>query len=194
MLNNLKIPDKLRKKIDSELEPRESIQWIGQPQPNVSPLIVSCLGVSLFAIPWTAFSIFWIYGALGHKIPDLREGFQPHYLFALSGVPFVLVGLGMLFSPFWIWRTAFEKVYIITNKRAIAFEGANTTTIRSFEPQQLAKIYRRENNDGTGDVVIIVRSWKDSDGDPQKEEVGFLAISNPKQAETLLKELAQIAL
>ncbi|PZV13212.1 MAG: hypothetical protein DCF22_11145 [Leptolyngbya sp.] len=194
MLNKLKIPKQLRQKIDQELEPNESIRWIGQPNLKVSHLIIGCFAVSLFAIPWTAFAMFWIYGVLGYKIPDLREGFQPQYLFALFGVPFVLAGLGMLSSPFWVWRAAFEKVYIITDKRAIAFEGAGTTTIRSFEPQQLAKIYRRENNDGTGDVMIIVRSWKDSDGDLQNEEVGFLAIPNPKQVETLLKELAQTAL
>jgi len=194
MLDKLKIPTQLRQKINKELEPHESIRWVGQPRPNTSSLIISCLVVFLFAIPWTAFAVFWTYGVLGYKIPDLRAGFQPEYLFALFGVPFILVGLGLLLSPFWIWRTALKKVYLITNKRAIAFEGANTTTIRSFEPQQLAKIYRRENNDGTGDVVIVVRSWKDSDGDSQKEEVGFLAISNPKQVETLLKELAQTAL
>jgi len=193
MLDTLKIPKQLRQKIDKELQPHEMIRWIGQPQPNVSQLIVSCLIVSLFAIPWTAFALFWIWGVLGSKIPDLREGFQPQYLFALFGVPFVIVGLIMLCSPFWIWRAAFEKVYIITHKRAIAFEGVRTTTIRSFEPQQLASVYRRENNNGTGDVVIVVRSWKDSDGDSQKEEVGFMEIPNPKQVEALLKELAQTA-
>lgn len=194
MLNKLKIPTQLRQKIDQELTSQESIRWIGQPQPKVSSLIGSSLILFLFAIPWTAFSIFWMYGALGFKIPDLREGFQPQYLFALFGVPFVLVGLGMLASPFWIWRAAFEKVYIITNKRAIAFEGGRITTIRSYTPEQLANVYRRENNDGTGDVVITVRSWRDSDGDERKEDLGFISIPNPKEVETLLKELAQTAL
>lgn len=192
MLNTLNIPNQLRKKIDSELEPRESIRWIGQPQPKASGFIAAFAGVLLFAGPWTAFAAFWIWSALGYKLPNFREGIQPQHFFALFGVPFLLVGFAMLYTPFWGWYMAFQKVYIITDKRAIVFEGTGTTTIRSFTPAQLTHVYRREKNDGTGDVVISMRSWQDSDGDEQKEDVSFMDIQNPKQVERMLKDLADI--
>lgn len=84
-----------------------------------------------------------------------------------------------------------EKVYIITNERAIAFEGASETTIRIYPPEQLGDVHRRENNDGTGDVLISMRYWEDMDGNEQKEDIGFMAIQNPKAVEKMLKDLAE---
>lgn len=97
----------------------------------------------------------------------------------------------MLFSPLWAYRKAFKTVYVITNKRAITFDGGWSTTIRSYTPDQLKDIYRKEKRDGSGDVVISRRAWRDSDGDRQNEELGFLRIRNPKQIEQMLKKLAE---
>ena len=145
----------------------------------------------LFAIPWTSFSIFWMWGALGFKLPDLREGLQPQHLFALFGLPFVLSGFGMLSSPAWVWQAARKTVYFVTDKRAISIEGGWSTTIRSYFPDQLKDVYRKERADGTGDVIILIKRWKDSDGDDRSEEIGFLRVRNPREVENILKRLAQ---
>jgi hypothetical protein len=66
-------------------------------------------------------------------------------------------------------------------------------TIRSYPPRKLQNIYRRQNKNGSGDVVIEVNAWRDSDGDRKSEQLGFLRVRNAKQAETLLKTLAEAA-
>jgi hypothetical protein len=129
-------------------------------------------------------------GASGFKLPDLREGLQPQHLFALFGIPFVLVGFGMLSSPLWVWQAARKTVYLITDKRAILIQGGGSTTIRSYLPDQLMDIYRKERDDRTGDVVISIRRWKDSDGDNRSEEIGFLGVRNPREVENILNQLA----
>ncbi|NEP11679.1 MAG: hypothetical protein F6K14_15990 [Symploca sp. SIO2C1] len=189
MESNLKIPKELRKKIDNELQPGEYIRWVEQPIPRF--LTTSSIVTFLFAIPWTSFSLFWMWKALGEKLPDLREGIQFQHLFALFGVPFVLIGLGMLFSPVWVWQAARKTVYLITDKRAILIQGGSSITIRSYLPEQLKDVYRKEKANGSGDVIIAVRQWKDSDGDQRSEEIGFVGVRNSQEVEKILKQLAQ---
>lgn len=97
----------------------------------------------------------------------------------------------MLSSPLWVWQAARKTVYLVTDKRAISIQGIWSTTIRSFLPEQLKDIYRRERADGTGDVVFSIRRWRDSDGDNRNEEIGFLGVRNPREVESILKQLAQ---
>ena len=188
MLSNLKIPKELRRKIENELQPGEFIRWIEQPIPRF--FTASSIGSVLFGIPWTSFAIFWMWGASRFKLPDLREGLQPQNLFALFGVPFVLIGFRMLSSPIWEWQAARKTVYLVTDKRAISIHSGWSTTIRIYLPNQLKDIYRKERADGTGDVIISIRRWKDSDGDNMSEEMGFLGVRNPREAENILKQLA----
>ena len=129
-------------------------------------------------------------GASGFKIADFKEGFD---LFPLFGIPFVLIGLGMLSSPLWAYRKALQTVYVITDRRAITFDGGWSTTIRSYPPEKLQEIYRKEKRDGSGDVIIARRAWRDSDGDRRSEELGFLRIRDPKEIEQMLRTLAEQA-
>lgn len=187
MNSKLQIPPRLREIIDRELEPREVIQWIEQPIPQF--FTAESIGSVLFGIPWTAFALFWTWGASGFGTL-FTQGLTPIILFPLFGVPFILVGFGMLSAPIWTRRQALQTVYLITDRRAISIEGGKTSTIRNYYPKQLQTVYRQENKDGTGNVLITVRYWKDHDGDQRKENIGFMRIRNPQRVEKLLKALA----
>ena len=145
-------------------------------------------GAFFFAIPWTAFSVFWMAGAAGFKIPQFNQGFD---FFPLFGIPFFLIGIGRLSSPLWAYRKQLKTVYLITDRRAITIDGGRSSTIRSYLPENLKDIFRREHKDGTGDVIITRTAWKDSDGDKQMQELGFLRIHNAKDVETVLKTIAE---
>lgn len=71
MRTNTAIPRPLQETVDRELEPGERIQWIDMPTARFFTPVAT--GVFLFAIPWTAFAIFWICGASDFKIPDFQE-------------------------------------------------------------------------------------------------------------------------
>ncbi len=189
MRTTIKIPRLIQEKVDRELESGERIEWIDMPLPRF--FTPASTGTFLFAIPWTAFSIFWICGASGFEIPDFKEGFD---LFPIFGVPFLLIGLAMLSSPLWVYWKAGKSVYLITDRRAITFEGGTSTTIRSYSPEKLQDVFRKEKKDGSGDVMISVKQWRDSEGDQKLEELGFLRIRNPKEIEQMLKKLAKQAI
>ncbi|MEM9538627.1 MAG: hypothetical protein AAGA60_03850 [Cyanobacteria bacterium P01_E01_bin.42] len=184
------IPKKLRKIIDRELDPGEFIDWIGQPKPRF--FTAASINSFLFAIPWTAFAIFWMYGASGFQLPNFSDGFKPEeHLFPLFGIPFVAIGFGMLTSPFWVWLKARSTAYVITDRRAIAFEsGIRNVTIRSYSPKQLQEIFRRERRDGTGDIIITTSTHTTSKGRTYTQEIGFLGIDDPKSVERKLKQLS----
>ena len=187
MRTNTEIPRQLREAVDREIESGEKVEWMDMPIPRF--FTPAATAAFLFAIPWTAFAIFWICGASGFKMPDFGKG--AFSFFPLFGVPFVLMGLAMLSSPLWAYKKSFKTVYVITNRRALTFDGGWSTTIRSYAPEKLHDIYRREKRDGSGDVIIARDAWRDSEGDRQPVELGFFRIRNPKEIEQMLKALAE---
>ena len=67
------IPENLQERVRRELDAGESIRWMEQPIPRF--FSGATIGAVLFAIPWTAFAVFWICGASGllavHVIRDM---------------------------------------------------------------------------------------------------------------------------
>ncbi|NJL59859.1 MAG: hypothetical protein HC887_09650 [Desulfobacteraceae bacterium] len=181
------LPRELEDKVMHELESGERVLWMAQPIPRY--FTAASTGAFLFAIPWTAFAIFWICGAAGFRIPDFSQG--GFSLFPLFGVPFVLIGIAMLSSPVWSYRKAFKTVYVITDRRAITFDAGWTTTIRSYPLDRLQNIYRIEKRDGSGDVVLGQSVRSGSEETQQAQLVGFMNIREPKQVEQMLKKLAE---
>ena len=112
-------------------------------------------------------------------------------LFPLFGVPFVVVGIAMFLSPLWSYLKSLRTVYVITNRRAITFNGGRSMTIRSYPPEKLQDIFRRQKRDGSGDIIFTPKPWLESGKNKQTEELGFLRIANPKQVEQMLEALGK---
>ena len=199
MVKRPKLPAKLRKEIEKELKVGESIKWIEQPIPRFFNFQSSA---SFFTgVPLIAFSIFWIYGTLGFKLPDLTKGisfqnFLAHFenLSFLEGEILFFVGLWMLSSPLREWLKAFRTVYLITDRRAFSVEGGWIPVIRNYFPNQLRNLRRNDRRDGTGDVVITTRLHKNSRVGSWTEDIGFMNLRNPKEVERLLRQLTQTKL
>lgn len=184
------LPPPLRDAVSREVDVNERIDWIGQPKPIF--FTPSAVAAFLFAIPWTAFALFWT-AAAGWGTMSSHHGSGPWILFPLFGVPFILIGLAMLMSPLWAHRKARNTVYVITDRRAISIEGSRSRTIRSYMPSHLQDLHRTERSNGYGDVIISRRTWSDSDGDRRSEEIGFLRINDAQDVERKLKALAKKA-
>jgi hypothetical protein len=207
------LPHHLQQTVDEELRRNESIRWMGQPSSHSFPWL--SLFPFFFGVFWTAFSVFWIGIASG--IGDLVEGFRgfdqlegERLMFALFGVPFLLIGLAMLTAPFWImrWikRTAERTVYVITNERVIVFDGGFSDrslgllmavvsplrgrglVIRSFKPKELKSVRRIQRRNGSGNIVIRVSNKKQPDEFTYAMPVAFFSIPNVKDVGEMLEE------
>ncbi|MGD0999179.1 MAG: hypothetical protein ABSA67_00655 [Candidatus Brocadiia bacterium] len=180
------IPKDLQDDVERQLDQGERIRWMEQPVPRF--FTAGSTSAFIFGIPWTAFAVFWICGASGFKRPDFSKGGSS--FFPLFGVPFVLIGIAMLLSPLWARRKGLKTVYVITDRRAITFDGGWTTTIRNYTPEQLKNMYRKEKKDGSGDVVLgQVVGMVTKGGQAQMMDVGFLRVRDVRKTEQMLREL-----
>lgn len=180
------LPQHLQQRLRAELKPDESILWAGQPNPNRS--MKSGFMLWLFFIPWTAFSVFWIASASGFQMPKWDSGWN---LFPLFGLPFLFIGIGGLSAPLWLRRKARSTLYAITQHRAISIEGAKSITVKSYPAAQLTHVERTEHQDGTGDLVLRIEHYQDSEGSQQTKKQGFFAINNVRQVEGIIANLAR---
>jgi hypothetical protein len=183
------IPAALRNKVEMELRSGERIVWTAQP--IASRISRASWPIVLFGVFWTAFSVFWVAGAARGAWSDSSPGLFK--LFPLFGVPFVLIGIGMLTTPIWIRRRAAKTVYMITDQRAVVMsEGLRgKTRVESYAPAQLQSVTREQHADGSGDIIFETRAWRDSDGDRRTHRVGFFAVPEVKIVEEHIRTLAQ---
>jgi hypothetical protein len=188
------LPEDLDNRVRSELRHGERLVWTGQPLPK--RFMRASVPIVLFGIPWTAFAVFWMAGASGLLFGGGGAGPRGDAFFIcfpLFGVPFVLVGLGMLSSPFWMYRRAKRTCYALTDQRAIVWVARwpRSTEVRSFKPSDLGKMSRRDYADGSGDLIFeeFLYMTRDCDGDlqSQRTERGFLGIADVREVEELVR-------
>lgn len=185
---NPQIPFKTTQRIQSQLQSGEGIRWIGQPNPRT--MVIASIGIFLFGIFWTGFAIFWVCGASGFKIPDFKNGFS---FFPLFGIPFVLIGFGMLLSPLISYCKAKMTYYVVTDRRALIFDDARETHIQSFGPDKLQEIERIELPNGTGNIMFGYTMSTDLINTNRPVKVGFIGIPNVRSVETLISEITKRA-
>lgn len=175
------LPGELSRVVNRELEPGEEVVYFGQPVARRMALGTSTQ--VLFAVPWTAFAVFWMWGAS-----------QGSVVFSLWGVPFVVIGLRMLTSPLWAVRDARRTVYVITNRRALIVRTTgilrSELVVRSFAPEVLRSVERREALDGSGDLVFEKRQERGSKGRTHTVETGFLAVPAVAEVAARIRDLA----
>lgn len=172
------LPADVRARAQGELEPGEHVVWVGQPVPRLAAR--GAWVISVFAVPWTAFAVFWMVGA-SHAAG----------LFGLFGIPFVAIGIAMFFAPAWMRRAAAGTVYLLTERRAVIVRPAllgTTTTVRSYRPAGLGAMTRRERSDGSGDLIFEQYTTRDSDGDRRTTRYGFMAVERVRELERLVQD------
>lgn len=200
LFDNNCLPADLEDQVRSEMRDGERPLWVGQPKPG--RFARQALPIVLFGIPWTAFALFWMAAASGMVFGGFGNngapgGFWAFDYFPLFGLPFVLIGLGMLSSPYWLRRQAKRTCYALTDRRAILWQAGKfgSVTVRSYGPEALHKTHRTEYADGDGDLVFeeVVLVGRDSDRyrTTNTTRHGFMAIGNVRGVEELLRRTLQ---
>lgn len=186
------LPIDLENRVHSELRDGERLLWVGQP--ILARYARKGVPLMIFGGVFTAFSLFWMAGALGIGVFGGANGFGWFGLvFALFGVPFVLVGLGMLTAPRWIKKMASQTFYAITDRRVILWEAGlfGRVEVRSYDPSQLKTIRRVEYANGEGDLVFeeSINYGRNSDGHRTRhiKRHGLMAIGQVREVEELIQ-------
>lgn len=175
--------------IQQELEAGEILLWAGAPNPKRH--LWTNLPIVLFGIPWTAFSIFWVVMAfsMGGHAPNEPTGFR--IFFPLFGVPFILIGLGLLSTPYWAYRNALNTAYAVTSKRLIILVNGKSRRVQSFLPADIGLLERSEKQDGSGDLIFSRKTSSDGDGGRTTQSIGFMGIPDARRVEQIVRDNLQ---
>jgi hypothetical protein len=183
------MPDRLRDAIAREFA-GDPPRWTGQPSSRSA--FWKSLPIWLFAVPWTAFALFWEVMALGglFGLGGAGRGQGPWLagLFVLFGLPFVVVGLGMMAAPFWMARRARRSAWVVTARRiASLMLTRRGVTVRTILARNLLAIERTENADGSGGLKLLFGEGRDSDGDKVERAETIEGVQDVRRVEQLIR-------
>jgi Bacterial PH domain len=112
-----------------------------------------------FSLMWGGFAIFWEVTAISSRAP---------FFFWLWGIPFVAVGLYMIFGRILVARReAARTFYAITDRRVLVQSGAFRQTFTEFDLRDLPGSQLEERSDGSGTITLgPVMGWRAPPGWP----------------------------
>ena len=127
------------------LLPEERILWQGAPDVRAYALRGWWYLLPL-SLGWGGFAIAWEIGVITSKAP---------LLFSLWGIPFVLLGLYLIFGRLIVARReAQNTMYAITDRRVLLVSGAFRRTFRAIELSQLPEAQLDEGAHGLGSITF----------------------------------------
>jgi hypothetical protein len=140
----------LSSSIERELGSGERLLWKGRPRGGVR-----LRGSDVFLIPfsllWGGFAIFWESIALFAVPKNNAAG----WIAPLFGLPFVLVGLYIIFGRFFVDAKMRQKTeYALTGRRAIIVSGLFSRKVRSVSLQSTPEVTLTEKADGSGTITF----------------------------------------
>lgn len=134
-----------RSEVERELGSGEKLLWTGQPRQGVR-LCPSDMFMIPFSLLWCGFAIFWESGVVKQGAP---------FFFMLWGIPFVLVGLYIVFGRFFVdAMTRRRTFYGITSDRIIIVSGLRSRQTKSLQLRTLSDITLTERRDASGTITF----------------------------------------
>lgn len=182
-------PPELDSILRRELLPGERLLWSGRPDPS---RLRAVFAIWFFAVPWTAFALFWEAMAL---LPWMASSHTPlgiqwsfGIIFPLFGLPFIGIGLGMLWMPFKARRKAAQTIYGLTDRRMLRVTAGSKRESASVLIGQMGPIDVTADANGYGTLRIQTGTRLDSDGDKVTERFEVLGVPGVNRLEGLLLE------
>ena len=109
----------------------------------------SCCAPPTFLISF--FAVIWRFC---HFLGIICGGSRRPF-FLLWGIPFVLIGLYLIFGRFFVdaWQRS-KSYYAVTNQRALILSGVFSRNERTLNPRNLPEINLRLKGDGSGTITF----------------------------------------
>ncbi len=111
------------------------------------------------------------------------------WFFALFSLPFIGIGLGLLFAPLHAFAKQRHAVHAITNERIMTVYSKPFAATESYAASKLTFLHRQDLRDNRGSLRIGYGTDRDSDGDIRRLEVTWTAVKDARRAELAILEL-----
>ena len=191
----LKLQRAQREQIARELRRGEIVLWAGRPRwtsalPAAALKLAFGLFVGGFVLIWegAALGFFWdaVFGANRSRTPPALAA-----IFALFGLPFVLVALAGLWSPVKTLREARATLYAVTTQRLLVLVGAPGGRTQSILPAGVRRIDRRSAPVFGGMLTLTHGTETDPEGD-KVETTWLYGLDDAVGAEAALRSMASL--
>lgn len=177
----------LQLEIKPYLSTGESILWCDKPC-KTFVFTVADIFTTLFGIVWLGFSVFWFLGAFfatqGQTDPMAK-------LFPFFGVPFICVGLYLLFFRHIVSAISRKRIiYALTDKRAIIVHTGRREYLQEFRYENISNIHLESKNDDVGSINFLSNqiNYVSSNKRYANSSSGFFGIRNVKNVYKILSE------
>lgn len=176
----------------------ERVLWSGQPRQGLA-----LSGRDIFLIP---FSLFWggfaiIWNVIAWVAPFQNNGADngPVWLFPLFGLPFLAIGLYLIFGRFLHDASIRKHVYYaVTDQRVLVLRQKRSAKITSLDLRRLPKLELTEHRDGTGTLAFEANNnfyWGGMNGfswwvPSLSSSTQFFRIDDPRRVYELIRDQA----
>lgn len=147
--------------ITKELASGETLLWAGRPQQGVLFRRSDLLLVP-FALLWCGFAIFWETAVISSRAP---------ILFRLWGIPFVVIGLYMVFGRFFAEAKQRERTYYgLTDRNIIIVSGWFNRQVKRINLKTISDVSLEERGERRGTITfgpaLPFQAWFGASGWP----------------------------
>lgn len=160
-----------------KMEPGEAILYVAKPEPGHEGQVK--IWFLPFAIVWTLFSIFWFTAAVAGAISSKSIA---TWGMALFGVPFVVIGIGMLTTPYITYKRELHTIYALTDKRALVFSNEGVHELVAYDDKHFGPIVPKPYSPERSDIMFRSNLDAESPG----VTGGFWGIERSDQALAIL--------
>lgn len=141
--------------LSQQLDAGEKLLWSGRPRQGIL-FRSSDIFLIPFSLMWGGFFIFWEGAALfATSRPNSNTPDFIRFAFPLWGLPFVAMGLYLIFGRFFADRAQRAKTtYGITDRRVIIRSGIFSRTTKSLNLRTLSDVTLAEKSNGSGTITL----------------------------------------
>ena len=135
-----------------EMRPHERLVWADRPIARVrGAQAIGRIGFGLF---FSGFAVFWTAAAwmMSRGAPDGAFGL----FFPLFGIPFIVVGGGIVVAGVKSWRDGGATVYALSDQRVLIISGGRSRTVRSLDLKAICGVERAEGEGDTGTISLLI--------------------------------------
>lgn len=165
------------------LDPGEQILWQGAPDPRVV-FAWTQLPEILFGLVFAGFALFWT------TMATIMGG-----VFGLFGLPFLLVGLMVIFKSNYL-MAYFNRhtFYTLTNRRAIiATSYPHAKREMKSYPIDAKSALELSQQDDYGNVIFHRKIWRSRNSGEKTKNIGFYRIPDARRVFSLMRQIQQEA-
>jgi len=171
-------PEVAERAVQAELDPEETVIWIGRPG-ALALAAKQAFGGAVLLV-WTGLATFGLLISLASDDAGL-----------LVLVPAAFVAIGVLLFTRLVRdaAAAWWTVYAITDRRILVLQTAPFTKVMSWTPRQITSIERRDSGAGRGDVVFHQTLHPGTESSVLLASA-FVDVAGVREVEKLVRKLA----